>query len=498
MISQNVKEAFSSVFPIALVILVLLGTLTPIDSGTFLAFLLGAFLVVFGMGVFTLGANTAMVQIGRYVSSSVVKTKKLWVILPIFFVVGAFITVAEPDLQVLAWQLSESVGPWILLIFVGVGVGVFLVIAVLRTVFNVKLNVILIICYAAVFILAFFVPKNFVPLSFDSGGVTTGPMSVPFIIAMGTGVAHLRTDKSSDDGFGFTALCSVGPIIAVMILGIIFKPEGITAAAGEELVVNDSKDLFSVFIGLLPKYLKEVGLAILPIFTIFFIVKIFGGRIARSEFIRILVGMAYTYFGLVLFLVGINAGFLPVGSIIGKALAETHYAALMIPIAMVFGFFVVAAEPAVQVLAKEVYEITDGAVPQKAMKLSLMAGVGVAAGLSFLRIYFSINVMWFLVPIYVIAIVLTFFSPEMFTAIAFDSGGVASGAMTASFILPMALGFCRALGGDLGTDGFGTVAFVAATPLIAIQILGVVYRIKNRKVAQEEATAEAAENEIIE
>ena len=498
-INRNVKSAFFSVLPVAIVILLLLATVIPVDSGRFLAFLTGVFLVVFGMGMFTFGADTAMTFIGKYVSASVIKTKKLWLILPIFFVVGLFITVSEPDLQVLAGQLSDTVKPWFLLITVGVGVGVFLVIAVLRTVLNVKLNVVLIIGYLAVFVLSIFVPENFKPLSFDSGGVTTGPMSVPFIMALGIGVASLRTDKGAqDDGFGFTALCSIGPVIAVMILGIIFKPVGVTASAGENVVVESSRDLFSVFLGLMPKYLKEVAIAVIPIFAIFFIVKIFGGKIAKSEFIKIIVGMAYTYLGLVLFLVGVNAGFLPVGNFIGAALGEKSYRAAIIPVAAILGYFVAAAEPAVQVLTGKVYEMTGGSIPEKAMRFSLMTGVGVAAGLAFLRIYFAVNVMYFLVPIYAIAVILTFFTPETFTAIAFDSGGVASGAMTASFMLPMALGFCESVGGNLGTDGFGLVAFVAATPLITIQIMGVIFKFKNRKVRKGEKQALPEENEIIE
>ncbi len=503
-ISSNSKEALRSILPVSLIILILLGTLTPVESGVFLAFLLGAFLVVFGMGLFTLGADTAMTPIGQYVSASVIKTKKLWIILPLFFLVGVFITVSEPDLQVLAGQLSDTVSTWFLLIVVGVGVGVFLVMAILRLVFRIKLKLILILSYVAVFTLSFFVPENFIPLSFDSGGVTTGPMSVPFIIALGTGISYLRTDKGADDdGFGFTALCSVGPIIAVMILGVIFRPESVVITSGEELVITNSKDLFSLFLILLPKYLKEVGIALLPIVGFFIIVRIFGGKISKSDFIKILIGIFYTYFGLVLFLLGINAGFLPLGDMIGRELAAKEYSFVIIPIAMLLGYFVVAAEPAVQVLTKQVYEITGGAIPKKAMKTSLMIGVGIAVGLAFLRIYFSINIMYFLAPMYGLAILLSFFSPDLFTAIAFDSGGVASGALTASFLLPMALGFCEGLGRDVGQLGFGLVAFVAATPLITIQLLGIIFKLKNRKAraaedkTAAEETAKAETEEII-
>ena len=492
-LNLKIKEALGSVLPVVLVVLLLCVTLTPIDSGTFLAFILGCVLVVIGMGFFTLGAENAMTPIGQYISASVIKTKKLWIILPLFFLVGVFITVSEPDLQVLATELDGTVNYTVLLLTVGAGVGVFLVIAFLRIVLNVKLKIILIVCYAAIFVMAFFVPKNFVPLAFDSGGVTTGPMSVPFIIAMGTGVAYLRSDKSAEeDGFGLTSLCSIGPIIAVMILGIIYKPESVSAVGGASFTVNDSRELFSVYLTELPKYMKEVGLALLPIVAFFFITMAFGGKVSKGKFVKILVGILYAYFGLVIFLLGVNCGFLPVGVIIGKLLGAADYAWVAVPIGMVMGFFVVGAEPAVHILNDQVFEITGGAIPKKALGLSLMTGVAVSTGLAFLRIYFSIPIFYILIPCYCLAIVLTFVVPDIFTAIAFDSGGVASGAMTVGCLMPMALGFCEALGKDAGTEGFGLVAFVAMTPLVAIQILGLVFKIKTDILKK----AQAAQAEV--
>ena len=496
-LSQKIKESFSSVLPVAALILVLCITVTPLDSGTFLAFLFGCALVIVGMGVFTLGADTAMTPIGQYISSSVVKTKKLWLIMPIYFLVGVFITVSEPDLQVLARELGDTVDYAVLLITVGVGVGVFLIIALLKILLNVGLKYILIVSYAAVFVMAFFVPSNFVPLAFDSGGVTTGPMSVPFIIAMGTGIVYLRSDAADDDGFGLTALCSIGPIIAVMILGLIYRPESISAAGGEPLEINDSKQLFWAYLEKTPVYMKEVGLALLPIVAFYFSVMIFGGKSSKSKLVKVLIGLLYVYFGLVAFLIGVNCGFLPVGTVIGKTFGGGDFAWAAIPIGILFGFFTVGAEPAVHVLTEQVYEITVGAIPKAAMRLSLMCGVGVSVGLAFLKIYFSVPVLYFLIPGYFIALTLAFFVPKTFTAIAFDSGGVASGAMTAGFLMPMALGFCQAIGGDVGADGFGLVALVAMTPLIAIQILGLIFKFKNAVLKKTHSTERLSE-EIIE
>lgn len=494
-ISQKVKEAYSSVLPITLIVLVLCFTFVPIESGMFLSFIFGALLVIVGMGLFTLGADTAMTPIGEYVGTSVMRTKKLWIIMPVCFIVGVLITVSEPDLQVLASQLARTIDFWTLILTVGVGVGVFLVIAFLRIVLRLQLKYMLIFFYIAVFVLSMFVPETFIPLAFDSGGVTTGPMSVPFIIAIGTGVAAMRSDKGAEtDGFGLTALCSIGPIIAVMILGIIFKPESIDAGTNSEIIINDSRDLISTFGYAIPEYMKEVAIALLPIVAFYFIFQLVGTKMTKQAIIRILIGVLYTYVGLVLFLVGVNVGFLQVGSFVGEKIGDNW---IIVPIGMIIGYFVVAAEPAVHVLTKQVYELTSGAIPKKALRFSLMIGVAASVGLAMLRILLHINIMYFLIPGYLIALILTFFVPDMFTAIAFDSGGVASGAMTASFLMPLALGVCKAVGGNVATEGFGVVAMVAMTPLITIQILGLVYKIKMRKLKKVDKKVSVQE-EIIE
>ena len=497
-ISQKVKEAFSSVLPITLIVLVLSFTITPINSGVFLGFIVGSLLVIVGMGLFTLGADTAMTPIGEYVGTTVMGTKKLWLIIPICFIVGVLITISEPDLQVLALQLVDTIGYWVLILTIGMGVGVYLVIAFLRIVLKIKLKYLLIFFYIAVFTLAFFVPETFVPLAFDSGGVTTGPMSVPFIIAIGTGVASMRSDKSAEtDGFGLTALCSVGPIIAVMILGIIYQPESFVVTQNQPIEFTNSREMIYSFAVAFPHYMKEVGIALLPIIAFFFIFKFFGQKISKNDLVKILIGILYTYFGLVLFLLGVNVGFLPVGSYLGEQVVSGAHKWLIVPIGMIIGYFVVAAEPAVHVLTKQVYEITSGAIPKKALRFSLMIGVAVSVGLAMLRILLHIPIMYFLIPGYLIALVLTFFVPDIFTAIAFDSGGVASGAMTASFLLPLALGVCSATGGNVATEGFGVVAMVAMTPLITIQILGLVFKIKSAKLKKVEGPIAVESEDII-
>lgn len=497
-ISEKIKEAFSSVLPITAIVLLLSFTIAPIDSGTFLAFILGALCVIVGTGLFTLGADTGMTPIGEYVGTSVVKTKKMWLIIPVYFLVGVLVTVSEPDLMVLAGQLKETIGEWVLIISIGVGVGVFLVIAFLRIVLKINLKYLLIFFYIIIFVLSFFVPETFVPLAFDSGGVTTGPMSVPFIIAIGTGVASIRSDKNAEaDGFGLTALCSIGPILSVMILGIIYNPETITVTDSILPEIENSKTLFGEFLGLFPEYLSDVCVALLPIVAMYFICMIFGEKQSKTQVIKIVVGIVYTYVGLVLFLIGVNFGFVPVGKILGTVIGSSSYKYVIIPIGMVIGFFVVAAEPAVHVLTRQVYEITEGAIPKKMLLISLMVGTALSVGLAMTRILFGIPILYFLIPGYAIALVLTFIVPDIFTAIAFDSGGVASGAMTTGFLLPLALGLCSAVGGNVATEGFGVVAFVAMTPLITIQVLGVIYKIKLKKLQKSQKTDALEQEEII-
>lgn len=496
-IYDKIKEAFSSVMPITAIVLILCATVTPMESGVFLAFVLGALLTVVGIGLFTLGADTAMTPIGEYVGSTVMRSKKIWLIVPVFFIVGVLITVSEPDLQVLAGQLSETINNRVLILTVGAGVGVFLVVAFLRILLKIKMKYVLLVLYTAVFALAFFVPESFVPVAFDSGGVTTGPMSVPFIIAIGTGIAAMRNDGGAEeDGFGLTALCSIGPILAVMILGLIYQPENFRVTETEVIHISNSRELFAEFLKQIPHYMKEVGIALLPIACFYFVFRLFGAKNDKRSTVKIVIGLIYTYVGLVLFLLGVNVGFLQAGNFIGKEIGELSYNWIIVPIGFLIGFFVVAAEPAVHVLTKQVYEITAGAVPKKALSVSLMIGVGASVALAMLRILLHIPIMYFLIPTYVISLALAFVVPDIFTAVAFDSGGVASGAMTSGFVLPLALGLCRAVGGNVATEGFGVVAFVAMTPLITIQILGLVYKLKKR-AAEKRAEKENESEEII-
>lgn len=484
-LAEKIKESLQSVLPITAIVLVLHFTIAPLPLGTLALFITGAILLILGMGLFTLGADVAMMPMGENIGAHLTKSRKLGLLIGIALVMGITITIAEPDLQVLAEQVP-SVPNMTLILSVAVGVGIFLVLALLRIIFQKKLAVLLIVFYAVIFALAAFTPPDFLPVAFDSGGVTTGPITVPFILALGIGVAAVRGGKNAqDDSFGLVAICSIGPILAVMLLGMFFNASG---SYGSEITIPDIhsfSDLMHNFGEAFPEYFKEVAIALLPIVGFFILFQLLFLKLPKTQMLKMGVGIGYTFFGLVLFLVGVNIGFLPIGHYMGAQLASLDYSWILIPIGMLMGFFVVMAEPAVHVLNKQVEEITVGAISKRAMLLSLSVGVAISVGLAMIRVLTGIHIMYFLIPGYALALILTFFVPKVFTAIAFDSGGVASGPMTATFMLPFAMGASGALGGNILTDAFGLVAMVAMTPLITIQILGFWYKLKQAKADRE-------------
>ena len=481
---EKVNESLSSVLPITAIVLVLSITAAPLLPGALILFLFGAVLLVAGMGLFTLGVDISMLPMGEGVGVELAKHKRLLLPLLVCFVVGVVVTIAEPDLQVLAHQLP-SIPNMTLILAVAVGVGVAMMAALLRIRFQFPLSRLLLVCYAVVFVLACFTPGNFLPLAFDSGGVTTGPITVPFIMALGIGMASMRNDKNSgSDSFGFVSLSSVGPIIAVMLLGVFFKPADSAYTMADIGDIQTTQDAAREFLAALPAYAEEVLVAVLPIVGVFVVFQLLTRRFKAHQLGRMAIGLVYAYVGLVLFLTGVNVGFMPAGQMIGSALAGGFAPWLLVLVGMVVGFFIVRAEPAVQVLARQVEENTNGSVTQRALNLALSIGMAVSVGLAMLRILTGLPILYILVPGYTVALVMTFFVPQLFTGIAFDSGGVASGPMTTTFLLPLAMGACEAVGGDVLTDAFGIVALVAMTPLCTIQLLGLYGKWKVRREAE--------------
>ena len=480
-LKEKLKEALQAVLPIIGLVLLLSFTIAPISPSILLCFLIGGILLIAGIVFFTLGAELAMSPMGERVGTAMTQSKKLWVVVALSFLLGFIITISEPDLQVLAQQVP-AVPNLTLILAVACGVGVFLVVALLRMLFSIALPPFLVCFYAVIFILAFFVPKEFLSVAFDSGGVTTGPMTVPFIMALGVGISATRSDRhAADDSFGLVALCSIGPILAVMMLGMIYNPDSAAYTPPVIPEIADSKQLWNLFAVELPTYMKEIALSLLPIVLFFAVFQALILKLSGRNLTRILIGLVYTYIGLVLFLTGVNVGFMPAGNYLGQVLAGLSHPWVIVPIAMVMGYFIVKAEPAVYVLNKQVEEITDGAIPARAMGTALSAGVAISLGIAMIRVLTGISILWILIPGYTIALVISFLVPKIYTAIAFDSGGVASGPMTAAFLLPLAQGACVALGGNIVTDAFGVVAMVAMTPLITIQVMGLYSKLAEKK-----------------
>lgn len=488
---EKTMESLSAVLPITGIVLLISIFLVPMELGSLVIFIVGAIMLILGMGFFQLGAEMAMTPIGEGIGVQLSKTRIILLVLLISFVMGAIITISEPDLQVLAEQVP-SVPNRVLILTVAVGVGLFLALAIVRIKFQIDLSKILIVLYLLLIGASFLVPREFLAVAFDSGGVTTGPMTVPFIMAMGVGLASIRTDKNSaSDSFGLVALSSVGPILAVLILGCFYRPTEAMYSLGDVAAVETTRDVVRVFAGRLPTYAREVMVSLLPIGVVFILFQMLTRRYKKRQLKRIAVGLIYTYAGLVLFLCGVNVGFAPVGSFLGQELASLVFNWILVPIGMLIGYYIVKAEPAIQVLNHQVESVTDGAVSVKAMNRCMSAGVAISVGLAMMRVLTGLSIQWIIIPGYLIALVLSRFVPKIFVGIAFDSGGVASGPMTSTFLLPLSIGTCQALGGNLMTDAFGVVALVALTPLIAIQIMGIVYQVKTTAM-QKKALEHAA------
>jgi len=474
-LKDKILEALISALPItAIVYLMALTPLFEFSTVELITFTIGAVLLIIGIGLFNLGADLAMTPMGAHVGSGLSKQRRLGLLLFVCFVLGMLITIAEPDLQVLANQVSAVMNGTVLIYAVGFGVGAFLVIAVLKIVFRKGLNMILMLFYMLLFALALMLAVNdnldLLPMAFDSGGVTTGPITVPFIMALGVGISSVLGDqRSKDNSFGLVALCSVGPVLAVLVLGI-FASNNLTYQVPDYTV---SADIAGSYFHTMIHTAEEVALALGLIVLFFLICQFAFLKLSKKRLMRIAVGVALTYIGLVLFLTGVNVGFMPIGYKLGHSLASAS-SSLLIGFGLVTGILVVLAEPAIHVLNGQVEEVTGGLVSKTSMMVGLCVGVGAAITLSMIRIVYDFSLVYYIIPGYFISLALSLFVPPVYSAIAFDSGGVASGPMTSGFILPFAVGACVALQGEAAVlrDAFGVVALVAMTPLITIQLLG--------------------------
>lgn len=479
-LKEKLYESIQAVLPICIIVTFLSMTFTPLGTDIFALFFFGSILLILGMSLFTLGAEMSMTVMGEEIGKKVAESKNIALTISICFILGTVITIAEPDLAVLAEQIP-SIPNSILIVSVSIGVGVFLVIGQMRNIFHLKLNCLLIIFYGIIFCIVVFSNPDFIPVAFDSAGVTTGPITVPFIMAFGIGLARLRIDENaSNDSFGLIALCSIGPILAVLLLSIFYNPTNAISDNTTLFTATTMKEILNAFLIELPSYFEEVAFALLPIIILFVTFQMKTKKFPKHTLIKIAMGLIYTYLGLVLFLCSANVGFMNAGTLIGEYLANNN-SILLILIGALIGYFIVKAEPAIIVLTDQVEDISNGAISAKTIEHALSISIAFSIALSMIRVITGISILWYLIPGYITAIILSFITPPIYTGIAFDSGGVASGPMTTTFLLPFAMGACKILGGNMMTDAFGIVAMVALTPLITIQIVGVIDLFKTKK-----------------
>ncbi|HWR23515.1 MAG TPA: DUF1538 domain-containing protein [Feifaniaceae bacterium] len=480
-LAEKMKESVLAVVPISAIVLLLHVTIAPLPEWTLAAMLVGMVMLFLGMTLFSIGVEMSMMPIGQHVGSALIASRNLPLIIGVLFVFGFVATMAEPDLSVLADQVS-SIPTQALLIGISVGVGVFLVIAVLRVVFHWKLGRVLAIAYPIAFIVAIF-SSDYLAVAVDSAAVTTGPVTVPFLLAIGSGFAAVSNRKDADeDTFGISAICSVGPIISVLILGMFFESSGTQYQAAQAAAVTSGAELITLFLNSLWHSLGNTIIILLPILAVFLIFQIVKLKLSRSELIRIFVGLGYLLIGMTIFLSGVNEGFLPAAIALGETLGALEHSWVLIPIALVIGASVVLAEPTVYVLVNQVREITHGAIPKRLLLSSMALGVGIAMALSIIRILYGFSIWWILLPGYALSLTLTFFTPNMFVGIGFDAGEVVTGAMSAAFVIPFAIGVCSVIPGrNIVADAFGIAGVLTMVPPIIIQTIGLIYSRKLKK-----------------
>ena len=473
-LTESLIDSLKSVMPIVFVIIGI-SFLIDIPNKAIMSFSISSILLIVGIAIFTTGANMSMIKMGEKIGDLLVKKRKKWLILVASVIVGIVITISEPDLIVLADELS-SIPSMLLIVLVAIGVGIYLLIGVYRILSKLSLRTIITVSLLIIMALLYFTPREFIALAFDSGGVTTGAMGVPLIVAFGYGISKLRSDKDAKSySFGLCGICSLGPIIIVLILGLFFKVDNYFEVTGFINNYGIIENIISCFIN----SLKEISLSLLPILVVFYISQLFSKRMSKYEHVRMVFGIILSIFGLTLFLTGVSSGFLEIGYRIGNTFAGSSYKYLLIPVGTILGYIIINLEPAVKILIKRISDLTEGSISKELISLCLSIGVGIAIGLAIVRIYFNIPIIYIIVPGYFIAALLMYFTPDMFTAIAFDSGGAASGALTTSFLLPMCIGACVSLDSNIMTDAFGVGALVALTPIITVEILGIIY---NRKL----------------
>lgn len=488
-IGPKFKEVISSVFPIVGLVLLLHFTFLPIPSALLIRFLIGSGFVTIGLTLFLIGVDIGITPLGDYTGHALAKSNRLWVVLTGGLVLGFFVSIAEPGLMVLANQVSQVasgiISNMMILMVVSLGLAILLAFGFVRIFYALPLYIVLLVLYGIIFVLSLFTSKEFLAIAFDASGSTTGILAVPFILSLSAGISKLKKDSkaSEKDSFGLVAIASVGAILAVLLLDIFTDVSSFSTDVS--LSPIQAGVIFEPFVNLLGASLGESFISILPLGVILLALQKFVFKLKKRELRKLLTGFGFAFVGLFIFLIGINAGFMEVGIYLGSSLVVSEHKFVPVLIGFALGVLTILAEPAVYVLTRQIEDVTSGYVKRIAVLIPLALGVGLAVALSILRILIPQIQLWhYLLPGYLACCGLMFLTPKLFVGIAFDAGGVATGPMTATFILAFTQGaafmFEQA---DLLVDGFGMIAMVAMMPIITLQLLGVLfaYRTKQRK-----------------
>ena len=484
---RKLKEVVTAVAPVVAIVVALGLTIAPIPLTLMLQFILGTLAIVLGLSILLFGIELGIMPFGDRMGESFIKSNKIIFVIIIGFVLGFLVNVAEPDLQVVASQVSTVMGGYInmfaILIAVSLGTGVMLAVGIARIVLNIPIKYVFVIMYGVVFVLALFSSADMLAIGFDTSGATTGALSVPLVLAISAGVSAMKLDSMSSeaDSFGLVGIMSIGAPIGILILNQFVKTDNIVGTL--EILETNTDSFFGPFIVETPKIAFDALIALLPMVILLVMFQKIDFRMGTKAFRRMGMGFAYTYIGLVVFLIGVHAGFMKVGSIIGYQLASFDNKAVLVGIGFILGMLIILSEPAVYILTHQIEEVTSGYIKRRTVLLSLSIGVALAVSMAMLRIIVPGIQLWhYLLPGFLISLILMFFTPPLFVGIAFDSGGVASGPMTATFILAFAQGASDAIEhSNLLTDSFGVISMVAMTPLLALQILGLIYKLRSGK-----------------
>ncbi len=485
---EIVKENTRAVTPITLIVILLNFSLVPIGLPLILRFLAGAILIVIGLSLFLLGVEIGITPMGSLTGTSLVKSNKLSFVLLGGLALGFFISIAEPGLMVLANQVDfvtlAAISSSQLLVVVSIGLAIMVILGFLRVFFNISLKLFLLACYVIVFILALFTQPEFLAIAFDASGATTGILAVPFLLALAVGISRLRKDSiaSEEDSFGLVAIASAGAIMAVMVLNIVIGTQEYAVASLKPITLENVA-IFRPFLDHLRGAVRESFISLLPLTIALFLLQKILFKLDQKHFARIVKGFLYAFIGLIVFLVGVNGGFMEVSSELGLRLASLDNKIWLVLTAFILGFFTILAEPAVFVLTHQIEDVTSGYVKRKAVGWALSIGVGLAVALATIRVLTPSMELWhILLPGYILAISMMYFVPMLFVGIAFDAGGVATGPMTATFILAFVQGAASAFeGANLLRDGFGMIALVAMAPILTLQILGLIFQARSQK-----------------